>query len=118
MECPYCKKEMKHGLIDSRNALYWVEETGEGRWNAGRVCLSQPSLVMSTADAYYCADCRTVIVPVPEKIEDPLDRLGERWDAFTERLRTAHEARTEQRAEEKKERRREKRRKKDPWEME
>ena len=117
MECPYCKKEMKHGRVDSRNILYWTEKNKIESVSEESVRLSKWSLLSTSADAHYCADCRTVIVPVPE-IEDPLDRLGRSWDEFTGRLRTAHETRTAQRAEEKQEKRREKRRKKDPWEME
>ena len=116
MECPYCKKEMTHGLIQSRNMLTWTEGNEIGAVRADAIQLSQPSLLVSTADAWYCPDCRTVIVPVPE-IEGPLDKLGKKWAKMTARRQEAREERAAQRSEEKKEQEKEKRRKKDPWEM-
>lgn len=116
MECPYCKKKMKHGLIQSRNTLYWTEGNEIGRYDANAVQLSQPSLVISAADAYYCADCRMVIVPVPE-IVSPLDRMGQKWKEMNARRQEAREERATQRAEEKAEQQKKKQRKKDPWEI-
>ncbi len=116
MECPYCRKEMKRGRIDSRNTLYWTEGNEIGAVNAGSVQLSQPSLLVSSANAYCCADCRTVIVPVPE-IEDPLDKLGRKWKAMAERGAEARGRRAAQREEEKNRKKREQRKNKDPWEI-
>lgn len=117
MECPYCKKEMTHGLIQSRDILTWTEGNEIGAVRADAIQLSQPALLISAADAYYCADCRMVIVPVPEEIVSPLDRMGKKWKEMTARRQEVREERAAQRSEEKKEQEKEKRRKKDPWEM-
>ena len=115
MECPYCKKEMKSGMIQARDALSWTEGNEIGAVRAESVRLSQPSL-FPAADAWYCPNCRTVIVPVPE-IETLGDRIGKKWNTLSGKAAAAREERAAQRSEEKKKQEKEKRRKKDPWEM-
>ena len=122
MECPYCKKEMQKGFIFGGNHIRWYpegadtmmmlpEEEGAVRLNA------TGGLVTSArAESYYCADCRVVITPVPE-IEDTMDVLKRKWDAFTERVGQESEKRQAEREAEQHRKKREKQRKKDPWEV-
>ena len=121
MECPYCKKEMEKGFINGSNNVRWYPEGAaiDDLWpeNEGAVLLAKTGWVTSAkAESYYCADCRTVITPVPE-IEDTMDKLKKKWDAFTERVGEESEKRQAEREAEKHRKKREKQRKKDPWEV-
>ena len=122
MKCPYCGKEMAKGFIFDGNHVRWYpegadtmlmfpEEEGAVRLNAtGGVVTS------ARAESYYCSDCRMVITPVPE-IEDPLAKVRQKWDAFTQRVGEESEKREAEREAEKHRKKREKQRKKDPWEV-
>ena len=122
MKCPYCEKEMAKGNIFAGNHVRWYpegtdamlmfpEEEGAVRLNAtGGVVTS------ARAESYYCADCRMVITPVPE-IEDPLAKVRQKWDAFTDRIEQESEKRQAERAAEQHQKKRDKQRKKDPWEV-
>ena len=122
MECPYCKKEMEKGFILGGNHIRWYpegadtmmmfpEEEGAVRLNA------TGGLVTSAkAESWYCADCRMVITPVPE-IEDPLAKVRQKWDDFTDRIGQESEKRQAERAEQQHQKKKDQQRKKDPWEV-
>ena len=91
--------------------LMFPEEEGAVRLNA------TGGLVTSArAESWYCAECRMVITPVPE-IEDPLAKVKQKWDAFTDRIGQESEKRQAEREAEQHRKKREKQRKKDPWEV-
>lgn len=119
MECPYCKKEMQKGEIPGdRSAVRWFSEEMRGETCARKdVRLSPPSfLTGGAAEAWYCEDCRMVIVPVKEfeeigdKIFRKVNDLAGKATGKLEEARTRREA-------DKREKKREANRKKDPWEI-
>lgn len=118
MECPYCKKEMKQGIIPRvRDRLIWQGEYNRETFSLETVALQKYGLAtVEDAPAHYCPDCRVVIVPVPE-FEKPEDMIRRKWNSFTEKMNARREASETRREEEKREKRNEKRRKKDPWEI-
>ncbi len=122
MECPYCHKEMRKGAIPALQdyRVRWIEgENYDPYYTAGHetVWLSEQSLLGTAyAEAWYCADCKTVIVPVRE-FEELGDKLKRKWNSFTEKLSEKRAASSAEQAEKRKERLREERRKKDPWEV-
>lgn len=111
-KCPYCGGEMAEGTIPAvRDTILW-----ENRMETERVVLSSGRILNSvTAKAYYCKDCRKVIVDVPDW-ESPLDKLDKKWSAWAEKRKEERETRAARREEEREERAREKRRDNDPWE--
>lgn len=117
MNCPFCGKEMKVGGIPSgRSAVYWQEDYVDVDTPKEKVVLSKyPLWGTEWAEAYYCPDCRQVIVPVPE-----IRSLSEKWkakfDALTERIDQAQEDWRSRQEEKQKEKKWNKRRGKDPWE--
>lgn len=121
MNCPYCEKEMREGGIPARQeAVKWLsgERKDEG-WEAERerVLLSEvPYVTEKEARAFYCPDCRVVIVPVPE-VKTASDKLKRKWDAFAQKLEAVHEEKEAQWTEAKKKREKKKRTGKDPWEL-
>ena len=122
MICPYCSKEMEKGFIrNARDSVRWYPEETDtsGFWpeNEGSVMLAKLSWVTGAeAESWYCPDCRMVITPVPE-IEDPLEKVKQKWDAFTDRIEQQTEKRQAEREAEQHRKKREKQRKKDPWEV-
>ena len=116
VKCPYCGNEMAAGTIPAvRDRIYWESDTKSGAW-AESVTLSAGGVVNSvTAKAYYCKDCRKVIVDVPEW-ESVLDKLDKKWSAWSEKRKNERETIKAQREEEQREQAREKRRENDPWE--
>ncbi|HBC31945.1 MAG TPA: hypothetical protein DC024_11980 [Clostridiales bacterium] len=75
MECPYCNKKMQLGAIEADNLLSWTPE-GENKGRMGRIFRSDrsPNSVIlaelnvfsgSTVKAYYCIDCKKIIIDVP-----------------------------------------------------
>ncbi len=135
MECPYCKKEMREGFIPATQ--YRV------RWIAGppprefldtfadreQVWLSElPMLTYKTAEAFYCPDCKTVILPVKEfkdnfdKFGDKVDEIGKKFAGAFDRFTASREEKDVRREAERRERESEKRQEnikkgKDPWEL-
>ena len=110
MDCPICKQPMKKGVVPSGNtALRWYGGGGEVR-------LSKPSLICPEAEAFYCPDCRHVIIPVPE-IEDFFDKLDRKLDEVKEKFTAARDELAEQREEKQAEKEKKKREGKDPWEL-
>ena len=71
MKCPYCGREMRKGYIIDREApVQWIPENQKpplfkGSLADGAVQLGGGSYWKNfKADAYYCAVCNFVIVPV------------------------------------------------------
>lgn len=69
MNCPYCNEEMELGSIESLDTLRWTPE-GESRprttrWttNKNGVVLDNCGLVKrAKVKAYYCRQCRAIII--------------------------------------------------------
>ncbi|MBQ7492721.1 MAG: hypothetical protein IJT76_09105 [Clostridia bacterium] len=59
MNCPYCKKEMRPGWIQSRDALGWSEKKRAVPALAG--LLAEVELLSATK-AFYCPDCRKIVI--------------------------------------------------------
>lgn len=118
MECPYCKSEMKDGTIPQvRDRLTWRGAYNRETFSTESVPLQKYNLLTSAeVSAYYCPNCRIVIVPVPE-FERPEETIRRKWNSFTDRIREARDANAAERAEKRHEKRNEERRKKDPWEV-
>lgn len=112
--CPYCGKEMEAGVIpNAKSRVYWVNHNDD---NVKRIPLSEvPLWEAAEAEAYYCSDCRIILMPVPE-IETTQEKLWKKWNELTERAKAQREERQARREEAEKEKQREKRRKNDPWE--
>lgn len=78
VQCPYCKRDMKKGFVegDGRNDLIWVEESEKRNFldNMLRkkcVMLAKRGIwVKSSIEAYYCEDCKKVIIDVTDNEED------------------------------------------------
>ena len=71
MDCPFCGKEMKEGLIASNDRIAWRD-----KHFADTVVLS--GYFDDYAKAFFCPDCQQVILPVPEKREGVLGKLRRR----------------------------------------
>ena len=113
MNCPFCGKEMKKGYIPSQgDALVWREDELLG----GDVFLTNyPLMRMQQATAFYCPDCKQIIVPVPE-LESFSDKMKEKMDSVMEKLTAAKEDLSGQWEEKQEQRKQKKRAGKDPWE--
>lgn len=124
MECPYCKKEMRAGAISApRSQLVWCPNGEDGKplsadWE-GRVPLTRTPIFSfdeSYVPAFYCPDCRRIILDVPE-IKSRMDAVKRKWNSFTETVRKKREELETEHIEKKRERRAAERRRKDPWEI-
>ncbi len=73
MKCPRCERNMEKGYFSNdTQAVQWIPE-GEkpSLWKAG---IAKGAVVLSKggywtgyrADAYYCPDCKMVILPITE----------------------------------------------------
>ena len=109
MDCPFCGKEMKEGLIPSRDRLQWRDKNF-----VDRIFLSSWS---EEAKAFFCPDCRQIVLPVPEKAEGVLDTVERKLSAVGERIETAWEQREVRRMQAKDQKQKEKFGQKDPWEL-
>ena len=106
MDCPFCGKEMKEGLIPARDRLQWRDKDF-----TDRIYLSSWS---AEAKAFYCSDCRQIVLPVSET-EGMLDTLERKLSAVGDKIEAAQEqweTRRDQAREQKK-----KFGQKDPWEL-
>jgi hypothetical protein len=71
LECPYCKKQMKLGTIDVYDTLSWSPE-GEDRKGATKYALAEHGILLAryclllpaSIDAFYCADCKKIIINI------------------------------------------------------
>ncbi len=120
MDCPFCGKTMRRGGISAdEGSLEWLTDGNEGPESGleDRVLLT--CAFSPEVEAFYCPDCRQMIVPVPE-LETVPKMLRETVDLVTDtvtdgvkQLRKDWEARRAERREEMKWK---KRKGKDPWE--
>lgn len=69
VNCPFCGKEMKKGILsgDGRSKVRWKEgEKKAGVWDAlsssGSVCAVKYTLASFTAEACFCPDCKKLII--------------------------------------------------------
>ena len=62
-------------------------------------------------------DCRIIVMPVPEKNEDPVDALKEKWKKLRGDVEEKYDDYKTAQEEEKYRKKKEKQRKKDPWEV-
>ena len=109
MDCPICKQQMKQGVVPAeRAALCWRGET--------EVRLSKSSFLYAEAEAFYCPECRHVMIPVPE-IETFSDEMWKKLDDMTESVFSIMEKIGQQRKANQEQKKYEKRKGKDPWEM-
>ena len=77
MECPYCKKEMSAGYIPvCKMALMWIPDNEDvpptvlHKTHVGVNLTKVPFWRMQKAKSFYCRDCKIVITPVDEKLND------------------------------------------------
>ena len=70
MKCPNCEREMRKGYLKNTDQpVQWIPENSKPSiWKTGvadgAVVLSEESFWKGyRADAYYCANCKMVIVP-------------------------------------------------------
>ena len=113
MNCPYCEKEMRQGSIPiSGGKPVWCGENPD----TGFFDEIKLSNWMQSIEAFYCSDCRQVIVPVPE-IEDFFDKLDRKLDEVKEKFSAAKDDFVERRAEKQNQMEKHRRKEKDPWEM-
>ena len=117
MNCPFCGKEMWEGAVPAQqSALRW---TGRGPGEDGEpesVLLAKtPWFTNQEAQAFYCPDCRQVVIPVPE-LEPVSSRLKRKLDAARDRAEQAREDWETRQAEKKETNKWNRRRGKDPWE--
>ena len=113
MDCPFCGKEMKEGSIPSGSRMVWIEDGAVGE--SGReVALN--GLFGGTMRAFFCPDCRQIVLPVPE-IEGMAEKLRRKADAAAQKLGAAQEQWEARRSEEKERRKKKEFGSKDPWEL-
>lgn len=74
MKCPYCDREMKLGTINASNLLSWTPDgesaSGITRWakSPNAVVLAKwYGLIDASIEAFYCEECKKIIIDVPEK---------------------------------------------------
>ena len=122
MECPYCNKEMRAGYIATGGyGVSWVdnENNAENFWGMpNRVPLFKGGWAGEGLGpaAWYCADCRKIVMDVPE-IELTSEKLKRKWNDLTGKAAEKLDEARARREEEKREKKREANRKKDPWEI-
>ena len=120
--CPYCGKEMRDGVIPVyRGNMYWHPRNEDGTISNGfdsdgEILLGRAGFFGGYTPAYYCENCKAVIMPVPE-IDTLADKLDRKLDEWREKRSAQQQARQAQREEKKREERSKKRREKDPWEV-
>lgn len=75
MECPYCKREMEKGLIQSPQDISWIKGNKRkffrGSFYQDSVVLSQYSFLKGSAvTAFLCRDCQKVIIDHSYRLSD------------------------------------------------
>ena len=113
MDCPFCGKELRQGMIATGYQLSWrsCDEIGEER-----ECVPLAGLFGGELEAFFCPDCRRIVLPVPEKAGF-LEAARQKRDAAGEKIGAAREQWETRRAEEKERRTRKEFGSKDPWEL-
>ena len=69
MICPYCNREMERGIIEAKSQPIWTKRQKISIFKRkDEIALSN---VMSTeySAAYYCENCRKIIVDLNEQIK-------------------------------------------------
>ena len=76
MQCPYCRKEMEEGLIQSPQEIAWLKGKkrpllGRAKLHDGSVVLSGLSVTKGSAvAAYLCGECKKVLIDYSEEMSD------------------------------------------------
>ena len=70
-KCPYCGKEMRLGQICADNLLSWTPDgervSGATRWSKSPnsiVLAKYYLLAPASVDAFYCEDCKKIVIDV------------------------------------------------------
>lgn len=109
MDCPFCGKELKEGLIPARDRLQWRDKNF-----TERVFLSSWT---QEAKAFYCPDCRQIILPVPERAEGVLDTMERKLSAMGDKIEAVQKRWEAQRSQTKEQKKKKEFGSKDPWEL-
>ena len=112
MDCPFCGKEMKEGRIPSNNQLKWYDNTVDTVMGEG-VRLSES---FRTAEAFYCPDCRQIVLPVPE-VEGVLEKMERKLSAVGDKIDAAQKQWEVRRSQAKEQKEKKNLGRKDPWEL-
>ena len=124
-KCPDCGSGMRAGtILLGRDNLIWAGgspgDPGRERVLIGRASFWEEEPVR----AYYCPDCKVVVLPAPEAtvLPDYLKKLRDGWNTAGEKLSAAWDGREVRREKAKRDKELEKRQKnikkgKDPWEL-
>lgn len=76
MKCPYCKKEMELGFIQSPQEISWKKGDkkplmGRAQFHEGSVILSKLSFLKGSAvTAFLCRECKKVIIDYSDDNSD------------------------------------------------
>ena len=68
MNCPYCNKEMKKGVIDAKSRPIWTTR------NKATIFKRKDEVALCNWDAteysaaYYCEECRKIVVDLNETV--------------------------------------------------
>lgn len=69
MECPYCKKEMKEGILsgDARQGVSWKEGDRKASFfdkmgGSCKVTAAKCGLSVFTIQAHFCPGCKKMII--------------------------------------------------------
>ena len=68
MNCPYCNKEMKKGVVEAKSRPLWTTR------NKALIFKRSDEIALRNHDstefsaAYYCEDCNKIIVDLNEKV--------------------------------------------------
>ena len=118
MECPFCGKEMRPGVIPpGQYGVRWISRDNGSSMEVDEVPLTRSHVLWyEDAKAFYCPDCRQVIVPVPEKGETFGDKEDRKMDELYHKVDRFRKDRELRQSEKKEEKKWNKRREKDPWE--
>ena len=111
MNCPFCGKEMKEGMIPS--GVKWVED-GQEAWEGIPLAVG---LLGKIPKSFYCPDCRQIILPVPEKTEGVLDIVERKLSDAGDKIEAVQKEWEARRAQAKKEKKKKDFGSKDPWEL-
>ena len=76
MKCPYCKKEMELGFIQSPQEISWKKGDkrpllGRAQFHEGSVILSELSFLKGSAvTSFLCRECKKVIIDYSDDNSD------------------------------------------------
>lgn len=66
MECPYCRKELEQGMIQSPHELSWKKKSsfvGRAGFHKDSIILSELSMLKgSKVTAYLCRSCEKIVI--------------------------------------------------------